>query len=80
MGVTPFILSAIAQSIQQLLEKYLTRDGLTLGMNATGVANWSSGRPFANMMHYGYKWDVYGTQTPTALTAVAFRPVLYDCK
>jgi len=71
MGVTPFILSAIAQSIQQLLEKYLTRDGLTLGMNATGVANWSSGRPFANMMHYGYKWDVYGTQTPTALAAVA---------
>jgi hypothetical protein len=71
MGVTPFILTAIAQSIQQLLEKYLTRDGLSLGMNAAGVANWLSGRPFANMMYYGYKWDVYDTQTPTALSAVA---------
>lgn len=65
------ILSVVASSIKKLLEKYLQRDGLTVGMNVSGTANWLTSRPFANLMFYASKWTAYSAQTGTAIAAIA---------
>jgi len=71
VGVVGVGFTAIAAAVQYSIEKYLTRDGLTIGMNVSGTASWLTSRPFSNLMFYASKWTIYTAQTSTAIAAVA---------
>lgn len=62
---------AAAAGAGGVLEKYLQKDGLTVGMNVSGTASWLTSRPFANLMFYANKWTSYNAQTSTAIAAIA---------